>query len=109
MPKGKLSSQTGHAYEKTLEHARINFPDRVSGYRDANRGGSKGALEAKTTRDLITAFAKAREAGLPCLLVVDEHHVMPPFFDGNPIITALGVGPCTKAESRSILKKFRCL
>lgn len=109
MPPGKLSAQTGHAYGDTIRNAELIDPERAARYRNVAHGGSKVSLKAKNQQQLIKAFAKARSLGLPCALVVDRHHVLPPHFDGSPIITALGIGPCTKEEAREITKKFQCL
>lgn len=32
---------------------------------------------------------------------------MPPFFDGSPIVTALGIGPATREQIKKITKKFQ--
>ncbi len=109
MPAGKLSAQAGHAYTDSLFEAQINDPERALAYRDRTRGGSKVTVKAKNVTQLLKAYASARELGLPCALIVDQHHILPPHFDGNPIITAVGIGPCTKEECREITKKFRCI
>jgi peptidyl-tRNA hydrolase len=109
MPPGKLSAQTGHAYGDAFEKAKLIDPERAARYRNVAHGGSKVTLKAKNQGQIIKAFATARALGLPCALVVDRHHILPPHFDGSPVITALGLGPCTKAEAREITKKFQCL
>lgn len=109
MPPGKLSAQTGHAYGDSYEVARQIDPERAARYRNHAHGGSKVSLKAKNQRQLIKAYSHARALGLPCALVIDRHHVLPPHFDGSPILTALGIGPCTKADVREITKKFQCL
>lgn len=109
MPAGKLSAQTGHAYGDSLKIAERMDPERAERYRIAAHGGSKVTLKAKNQQQLINAFAKIRQLGIPCALVVDKHHILLPHFDGSPIITALGIGPCTKAECREVTKKFQCL
>lgn len=109
MPSGKLSSQAGHAYADTLNKCLELNPDRYHNYRNPSKGGSKVTLKAKNENQLITAFNKARELGLPCAIIVDREHVLPPHFNGDPIITALGIGACTKEEVRSVVKKFQCL
>ena len=106
---GKLSAQTGHAYSDSIEAARLIDPERTAAYRDPARGGSKVSLKAKNAKQLIKAYAQALELGLPCALIVDQHHVLLPHFTGKPVITALGIGPCTKSECREITKKFRCI
>ncbi|WP_306109961.1 aminoacyl-tRNA hydrolase [Pseudomonas sp. Leaf58] len=109
MPVGKTCPQAGHAYVDSYCAAKETHPELAAQYRDLGKGGSKVALKAKNHRELIVAWGKALEAGLPCALVVDKTHILPPHFDGTPIITALGIGPCTKAEARHIVKKFQCL
>lgn len=109
MPPGKLSAQTGHAYGDSYEIARQIDPERAARYRNHAHGGSKVSLKAKNQSQLIKAYSHARALGLPCALVIDRHHILPPHFDGSPILTALGIGPCTKAEVREITKKFQCL
>jgi PTH2 family peptidyl-tRNA hydrolase len=109
MPVGKLGSQIGHAYQKGFAAAQKTHPQLAERYCDPAHGGSIALLEAKNQKELILAFAKARAAGLPCYLMVDKHHILPPHFTGLPIISALGIGPCTKAQARPITKKFRCL
>ena len=81
----------------------------LAAYRNDHTGGSKVTLKAKNANQLIRAYREALEAGLPCALIVDQHHVMPPHFTGEPVITAVGIGPCTKAQARSITKRFNCL
>jgi PTH2 family peptidyl-tRNA hydrolase len=109
MPVGKLSAQMGHAYGDSFEVARYTDPERASRYRNHAHGGSKVSLKAKNQNQLIKAYAQAKALGLPCALVIDKHHILPPHFDGTPILTALGIGPCTWDEARAITKKFQCL
>ncbi len=109
MPPGKLSAQTGHAFGDSFSVAVAMDPVRAARYRDLAHGGSKVTLKAKNQHQLVKAFAQARELGIPCALVVDRHHILPPHFDGSPILTALGIGPCTKEEARAVTKKFQCL
>lgn len=109
MPPGKLSSQLGHAYGDALEISREVRPDLHLRYRNNDNGGSKVSLYAKNENHLIKAYIELKELGIPCAIIVDRNHILPPYFDGNPIITALGVGPCTKPEAKQILKKFQCI
>jgi PTH2 family peptidyl-tRNA hydrolase len=109
MPTGKLSAQAGHAYTDTLSLAHEQTPERYDNYRNDALGGSKVTLKAKNENQLITAYNKTLELGIPCSVVVDREHILPPHFDGSPVITALGIGPCTKSEIQSITKKFNCV
>jgi peptidyl-tRNA hydrolase len=109
MPVGKTCPQAGHAYVDSYCSAVKTHPELAANYRNLAMGGSKVALKAKNHRQIIRAWGQALAAGLPCALVVDKTHILPPHFDGSPIITALGIGPCTKAKCREITKKFQCL
>lgn len=109
MPAGKLSAQAGHAYTDALCHAMATDPSIVENYRNPNKGGSKVTLKAKNLNKLIAAYNQALADGLPCAIIVDQQHILPPHFDGNPIITAVGIGPCTKSQCEHITKKFNCL
>lgn len=104
-----MSAQAGHAYTDALAVAHSEDSGRYSNYRNESLGGSKVTMKSKNESQLIRAYNRALEAGLPCSIVVDREHVLPPDFDGSPIITALGIGPCTQAEAREITKRFNCL
>ena len=71
--------------------------------------GTNVVLKSKNLMQLERALYQAKEAGLPCVLIEDEGHVMPPFFDGSPIVTALGIGPATRGQVQHITKKFNLL
>lgn len=103
-----MSAQAGHAYTDALAHALETDPERYHDYRNDTKGGSKVTMKSKNESQLILAYNRARKAGLPCSIVVDREHVLPPDFDGSPIITALGIGPCTQEEAREITKRFNC-
>lgn len=109
MPPGKLSAQAGHAYTDTLLQAQKTDPSLVADYRDRGKGGSKVTLRSKTLHKLLRAYNEIRDLGIPCTVVVDQNHILPPHFNGDPIITAIGVGPCTQDQVRHILKRFNCV
>lgn len=109
MPAGKLSAQTGHAYGDVLIHSQYNYIDRFNAYRKNGSGGSKVTMQSDNVSQLIKAYEQALDADIPAVLIVDQEHIFPPFFDGSPIITALGIGPCTKEQTHFITKKFRCV
>ena len=104
MPAGKLAAQAGHAYTDSIAQADSEV---VAAYRNAATGGSKVALKAKNEFALIRAYNEAKEAGLPCSIIVDRNHILPPHFDGSPIITALGIGPCKHSEAKQITKRYQ--
>ena len=105
MSTGKTSSQTGHAFLNAFIDSTQKRPD-VAAFYQRDGIGTKCCLTAKNQDALIQAYERAIEAGIPCSLIIDEHHVMPPHFDGKPIITALGIGPARRHEVHHITKRF---
>lgn len=109
MPPGKLAAQAGHAYTDALCNALLKDKTRFTNYRNDAKGGSKVTLKAKNETQLIKAYNELIELGIPCAIIVDREHILPPHFDGSPIITALGIGPCAQSEVKHITKKFNCV
>tara|TARA_B100000700_G_scaffold298745_1_gene364962 strand:- start:8438 stop:8767 length:330 start_codon:yes stop_codon:yes gene_type:complete len=107
MPKGKLSAQSGHAFEYAMSNATLKFPIRAKKYKNPNLGGSKISLYIKSEKEIIELYNKLLSEDIPCSIVVDKNHVLPPHFDGSPIITALGIGPVSKKETRHLLSKLK--
>lgn len=106
MPIGKLAAQAGHASSNCLALAALNNPDLFRLYQGPKFLGTKITMAAKTESQLRDAYTAAKSAGLITTLIEDEGHVLPPHFDGNPIITALGIGPCTRLQADKITKRF---
>ncbi len=102
MSTGKAASQAGHAFLDSFTKA---SPDIADAYQ-AN-GSTKVVLVAEDEVALRQLYAKAFERGLPCALVVESNHVMPPSFDGSPILTALGIGPAPRCMVRGITGRLR--
>lgn len=109
MPTGKLAAQAGHAYTDALLDCLDKHPELVERYRLGDNAGSKATLKAKNEAALMRAYEECLAAGLPCALVVDENHILPPHFDGSPIVTALGIGPVSRVDARPIAKRFNCV
>ncbi|MNR71456.1 peptidyl-tRNA hydrolase [compost metagenome] len=105
MPAGKLAAQCGHAYCMAHERAQQMRPDITAGYKGTGNG-TKLVMYAKNLAQLIRGYREAQAAGIPCELIIDRGHVLPPHFDGEPIITALGIGPAFKDEVAHITKRF---
>lgn len=106
MTPGKLAAQAGHAYlDSFLEAQRLN-PHAAQAYR-APGHGTKVCLAARNLGDLLLAQERAAAAGLPHALITDSGHVHPPHFDGGEVVTALGIGPATRAEMRRITSRLR--
>lgn len=115
MPFGKLLSQSGHAFTDALKNAKEHHPERYGNYRsycneekNAFNGGAKVCMKSKNSSQLTIAYNMARKAGIPCAIMIDKGHILPPHFKGQHIITALGIGPCTQEEARHITKRFTC-
>ena len=105
MPTGKLAAQAGHAFLDAYLAALDLRPDAARAYRDGGHG-TKVALRATSLDDLLRAQVIARRAGIPAALVTDVGHVLPPDFDGSPVVTALGLGPAKRSEVRRITRPF---
>lgn len=102
----KLVAQCGHAYDMAHEKAKIERPEITAQYRGTGNG-TKLCMYAKNQGQLIRAYREAQAAGLPSELIIDRGHVIPgTAFDGNPIITALGIGPVYKDEAAHITKRL---
>ena len=108
MTPGKASSQLGHAFKIITKNILENEPALARQY-FGDGIGTNICLKAKNLNSLQRAHREAMDAGLPCALITDEGHIMPPHFDGSPIITALGIGPCRRDEIEHITKRFNCI
>lgn len=104
MTAGKSASQAGHAYIEAFVKA-----DRRTSIAYLNQGGTKIALSAPNLEILEQIHAAALAANLPCAIVTESGHVMPPVFDGSPIITALGIGPVDREVVRPFVRRLRLM
>ena len=68
--------------------------------------GIKICLEAKNLHALERAYNEALTAGLPCVMITDLGYTV---FEGQPTITAVGIGPCKKEEVHHILKRYQLM
>lgn len=105
MPPGKLAAQCGHAYADALDAAEATMPGIKAQYRGSGHG-TKLCMTAKNLGQLLRAYREAKEAGIPCALIIDRGHILPPHFTGEPIITALGIGPVYQDEAQHITKRY---
>ncbi|MFS1427926.1 aminoacyl-tRNA hydrolase [Vibrio splendidus] len=108
MNPGKLAAQIGHAFHYAVRNKELD-PSILDAYENPDIGGSKVCLWAKNEFNLHQIRHKLTELGIPTSLVIDQNHVCPPHFDGNPIVTALGVGPCTKSQAKRALSKLKLI
>jgi peptidyl-tRNA hydrolase len=105
MTAGKLSSQSGHAFLDAFIAAK---PDLQARYQEYGHG-TKVVLVAYSTDSIMEARDAAVRLNLPHALVIDSGHIMPPHFTGEPILTALGIGPCLRSDAFLITQGFELL
>jgi peptidyl-tRNA hydrolase len=104
MTTGKAASQAGHAF---LDSYLTAPPDIIQAY--LADGGTKVVLRVANERELCDIYYKAKMLKLPCAMVVESEHVMPPVFDGSPIVTAVGIGPVEKSAAKQLLGGLKLL
>jgi peptidyl-tRNA hydrolase len=104
MDTGKIASQTGHAYLGAFINAN---PDLQKAYHSEfpTHPGTKICLGAKNLHVLLRAKEEAEAAGIPTYLVTDSG--CKNFFNGEPTITALGLGPASKDQIKHITKRYQ--
>lgn len=105
MTPGKAASQAGHAF---LASYLKSEPDAAQDF-VKDGGGTKIVLAVPDEATLWQAYKRASDANLPCALWVEEGHVMPPSFDGPPIVTAVGIGPAERSRIRPIVREFKLM
>ena len=108
MTAGKSASQSGHAFKLLTKNIIEDDPQLARDY-FADGMGTNVCLKSKNLRSIQRAYQEAISAGLPCVLITDSGHIMPPHFDGSPIVTALGIGPCLRDDVHHITKRFNCI
>lgn len=92
MSAGKCASQAGHAYLGAFLEADDNR--RREYHQDGI--GTKVCLRISSLEKLQRLFGLAQARGVPCVLIEDAGRNT--CFNGVPTITAVGIGPITKAE-----------
>lgn len=105
MTVGKQVSQAGHGYVGALSQAKILTPDLARLYQ-SEPIGTKVCLTA-TVKQILEAQEKANQLGIPNFLVIDSG--CSNFYDGQPIITAIGFGPSYKHVIKPITKNMQLL
>lgn len=105
MSPGKQAAQAGHAFLGAYLAA-VDLRPEISRRYAHLRPGTKVTLMAPDLERLHSACVRAEALGLPCAWIVDSGHVMPPHFDGSPVVTALGLGPVTREEVNRITRGF---
>jgi peptidyl-tRNA hydrolase len=105
MSSGKAIAQAGHAFLGTFLKSLHDEPALADQYGCLNPG-TKITLAGGSAADLERLHQRLCNRGLPSALIVDRDHIELPDFDGSPTLTALGVGPISRAEARRLLGKF---
>lgn len=104
---GKIASQAGHAFLGA--YLLCKDSERLSTYhsRFPSSPGTKVVLRARNLSALERVQEQAENAGLTTFLVVDSG--CPNFHGGQPIVTALGLGPARRDEIHTITKRLQLL
>lgn len=102
MSPGKVASQAGHAYLGSYLNSLISSPTNAHLY-SQEAPGTKVCLKSNLDKILQTKEILEQNK-IPHFLVVDSGCAN--FFNGEPTITALGVGPINKKQG-TLLKKFK--
>ena len=108
MSSGKSCAQAGHAYLNSYLNCLKQNPEIAIQYQEFGIG-TKICLAANDLDHIHYLYTLAQDSNLPCSLIVDSGHIHPPHFDGSEVVTALGIGPCTRQEIEHITKKLRLL
>ena len=104
METGKIASQGGHAYVGALLKA---TPEIQKAYQGEDGIGTKICLKAKNLQAIERVETELVAAGIPHYKVIDSGCAN--FFDGKPIVTALGISPVTREQIHHITKRFQLL
>jgi peptidyl-tRNA hydrolase len=104
-----MCAQACHAAKNCAILAHQTSPSLLRLYQGPKFLGTQVILKARNTHALMRAKHEAESAGLIHSLVIDEDHVLMPLFDGSPVITALGIGPCTKDQAHMITRRFELM
>ncbi len=103
MSPGKCASQAGHAFLGAYSEASKLIPKIAADYA-ADPPGTKICLQGNV-EELYRARRALQEAAIPHFTVIDSG--CPNFFNGQPIMTAIGFGPVT--QTPKCIKKLKLL
>jgi len=108
MTPGKMAAQAGHAYLDAYLKAMETNPLKAKKY-NSDGPGTKIALEVKNSDHLQLIYQETLLAAVPCAIIEDSGHIIKgdKNFTGEPVITALGIGPATRGEIKHITKKLK--
>lgn len=106
MTPGKIASQAGHAYLGAFLRCQEQNPQLLAEYLK-DFPGTKVCLSGKNLDALLRAHAEAEASGIPCSLITDSGCTN--FLNGQPIITAIGLGPANESQIKHITRRFQLL
>jgi len=106
MTPGKIASQAGHAYLGAFLKCQELNPQLLADYLK-DFPGTKVCLNGKHLDALLRAQAEAEASGIPCSLITDSG--CSNFFNGQPIITAIGLGPSHESQIKHLTRRFQLL
>ena len=100
MSRGKVAAQAGHAAVSAAEESRKKYIEWWSSW--LKEGQCKIAVKAESEKELLGLERKAKELGLPCVLITDRGLTeLPP-----GTITCLGIGPAPSSEVDKVTGKL---
>jgi len=104
METGKIASQAGHGYLGAFVKT---SPEIQKAYQGDDGIGTKVCLKAKNLQAIERVESELISANIPYYKVIDSGCAN--FFNGEPIVTALGISPVTKEQIQHITKRFQLL
>lgn len=105
MSPGKIASQAGHAYLDSYLACLSTNPQQAAEYKEDHHG-IKVCLRAKNLASLYRAKDEADKLNIPNALITDLGYTC---FEGQPTITALGLGPARQDQIKQITRRFQLL
>jgi|SaaInlStandDraft_4_1057021.scaffolds.fasta_scaffold08178_2 peptidyl-tRNA hydrolase, PTH2 family len=114
MPNGKLAAQVSHASlgaliecgKKTPTELHIDLEKDSAVEQWLTKRFTKVVLYVKNESQLIKVYNKAKEKGLPTVMITDAGFTV---FDGKPTKTCVGIGPAFPKDFIGITDKLRVL
>lgn len=105
MTPGKMAAQCGHAFHLVIEEGMKNDPAGIEAYKGTGNG-TKIIMYVKNQGQLLRVYDEAKSLGLVAEMVIDRGHVIEgTAFTGEPILTAIGIGPVLREVVAPITKR----
>jgi peptidyl-tRNA hydrolase len=105
MTPGKSASQAGHCVLGSFIEASKQTPEIAAAYA-ADLPGTKVVLQA-STQQIYRARLELQQTNIPHFVTIDSG--CPDFFNGEPILTGIGFGPCTSRQLPKYIRKLQLL